>query len=273
MKHIHFFYTALCVAALLGGCKGKDGDPGPAGAVGSAGPAGPSGQNLSGSIVGFVNPMTEDGVTLSKGGVLVTITSVMPQLTQTTDANGRYEFANLPAGTYNLSYNRSDLGLYKIFGYGHVGGSQPSFLNETYLTALSTTYLSNLVVTSPSFNSFRPEANFSAYATSASSSFNPSNYNYFQVVVYASNTPGVSSTASKLLGTFYTYSSSSSQLSSFTVSRAEFVAAGFTPGTRVYAVVYGAPSYNSRYIDVVTGRTIFPGINTNGSQEVSFTAP
>ena len=56
-----FACVVLSAGLLLTGCKGKDGDPGPVGAAGATGPVGPSGQNLTGSILGFVNPVSEDG--------------------------------------------------------------------------------------------------------------------------------------------------------------------------------------------------------------------
>ena len=97
-----FLAVAVATTLLLGGCKGKDGDPGPAGAPAPV---------LTGSIVGFVAPLDENGQVLSKAGVLVTLANTSPQLAQTTDANGRYEFANVRSGTYNLVFSRADLAL------------------------------------------------------------------------------------------------------------------------------------------------------------------
>jgi len=277
---MHYFSKFACVVLsaglLLTSCKGKDGDPGPAGAAGPTGPAGPSGQNLTGSVLGFVNPVSEDGVALAKAGVTVTITSVTPQLTQTTDANGRYEFTNLRNGTYNLTFSRSDLGLFKMFGYGHVGGDQPTVVGSaagpTYLTAVSRTAISNLTVMSPRF-----DPQFGYYALFNGFVSNPVSLSpYRGVAIYGSTGPGTTSAIGTLIGRYFVYQGSGGGSSStnIQVSRADFTAAGFASGSTVSAIVYGVPDYyNVSYIDTATGRTVFSGINPVGSQVVTFIVP
>lgn len=259
----NFVCAVFGAALLLTGCKGKDGDPGP---------AGPAGQNLTGSILGFVNPVSEDGVALTKSGVTVTITSVTPQLTQTTDANGRYEFTNLRNGTYNISFSRPDLGLYKLFGYGHVGGDQPSVVGNTYLSGVSRTVVTNLTVASPRFDSqYGYHALFSGTVTNAAS-ISP----YRRVVIYGSTGPGTSATASTLIGDYFIYQGNggSGSLATIQVSRGIFNAAGFASGSIINAIIYGVPDYyNVSYMDPTTGRTVFSGLNPVGSQVVSFIVP
>ena len=266
MQHISkSIYAIFCAAVLLTNCKGKDGDPGP------AGPAGPAGPSLSGNIVGFVNPVDEDGDPLSKAGVTVTITSVTPQVTQTTDATGRYEFANLPNGTYNLSYSRTGLGLYKVFGYGLVGGNQPGLLNTTYLSQVSSTMVSNLTASTPQFNS-----NSGYYTELSATLSNPtSTSNYRRMAVYASATTGVNSTTGTLIGEYFVYQGNGGgQTGTVQVSRAALTAAGFATGSRVYAIAYGSPDYyNVSYTEIATGRVVLTALNPVGSREVSFIAP
>ena len=260
-----FICVVFGAGVLLTGCKGKDGDPGP------AGPQGPAGSSLTGSILGFVNPVSEDGNALPKAGVTVTITSVTPQLTQTTDANGRYEFANLRAGTYNLAYSRTDLGLYKIFGYGHVGGDQPSVVGPTYLSATSRTTITNLTVASPRFD---PQYGYYALFTGSVSNA-LSNSPYRRLVVYGSAASGTSATTGTLIGNYFVYQGSGSgSTTTVQVPRADFNAAGFASGTTINVVVYGAPDYyNISYIDTATGRMVVSGLNPVGSQVVSFIVP
>ncbi len=263
-----FLSVAVATTLLLGGCKGKDGDPGPAGATGATGP---SGQNLSGNIVGFVNPVDEDGNPVSKSGVAVTVLNTNPQLVQTTDANGRYEFANLSSGTYNFSFSRPDIGLYKTYGFAHVGGDQPSFANLRTFSTISRTVVISATASAPMYNptfgNYVP-VTVSLYSPSASNSQSP----YRRVVLYASTTPGVTAATGTFVREYYIYTGGGSN--DFQVTRAEMNAAGFTSGTPVYGVLYGAPYYyNTSYTDIVTGRTVYPGLNMTGSQPVSFFVP
>ena len=274
MHHLSKFVCfVLSAGLLLTGCKGKDGDPGPAGATGAAGPSGP---NLTGSILGFVNPVSEDGASLSKAGVTVTITSVTPQITQTTDANGRYEFTNLRNGTYNLTFTRPDLGLFKVFGQGHVGGDQPSVVGcaggVTYLSGVSRTTVTNLTVVSPRFD---PQiGNYALFNFFVSNSVSTSSYR--RVVIYGSAGAGTTSTTGTLIGSYFVYqgSGSGSNSTSIQVLRADFNAAGFASGTAISAILYGTPDYyNISYIETATGRTVFSGMNPVGSQVVTFIVP
>lgn len=271
-----FACVVLSAGLLLTGCKGKDGDPGPVGAAGATGPVGPSGQNLTGSILGFVNPVSEDGAALAKAGVLVTITSVTPQLTQTTDANGRYEFTGLRNGTYNLTFSRPDLGLFKVFGHGHVGGDQPSVVGSvggsTYLTGVSRTAIVSLTVGSPRFD---PQYGFHALFSFILS--NPASLSqYRRVAIYGSSGSGTNSTTGTLIGSYFVYqpSGGSGIPTTIQVSRADFNVAGFASGSTVNAIAYGVPEYyNVSYIDTATGRTVFGGMNPVGSQVVTFIVP
>jgi len=87
---------------------------------------------LKGNIVGFVNLVDETGTEVEdKSGVNVT----MEGLTSLANTNedGRFEFKNVPAGTYNLIYNKTDYGVYKRFSYQFIGGNLPALVNETTL--------------------------------------------------------------------------------------------------------------------------------------------
>lgn len=259
-----FIGVALSAALLLTGCEGKEGDPGP------AGPAGPAGPSLTGSLVGFVRPVGEDGDQLSKAGVVVTVTNVTPQLTQTTDATGRYEFANLRNGTYNLTYTRPGLGLYKVFGFGHVGGEQPSFVGTTFLSQISSTTVTNLTVVLPQF-----DPNNGSYAQLSATVANPtSSISYQRVAVYASASAEVTSATGTLLGDYYVYQGSNDPTGTINIPRAAFTGAGFATGSRIYIIAYGAPNYYGNfYTEIATGRQVLTALNPVGSQVVSFFVP
>lgn len=253
--------VALSVAALLSNCKGKDGDPGP------AGPAGPA---LTGSIVGFVSPISEDGDNLNKAGVTVSITSVTPQLTQTTDANGRFEFRALKTGTYNFTFSRTGLATNKVFGFAHLGGEQPTVLPLTYITSPSQTSVYGISATAPQNNApYGPMVglNVSVFNSTATSP-------YRAVAVYASTSPNVSATTGSLLGVYYVYQNGSSTQTTLSLTRSRFAGIGIASGSTVYLVAYGAPYYaNVSYTDPTTGATVLTGLSANPSSVVTTTAP
>lgn len=269
-----FLSVTVLVTALLTGCKGKDGDPGPAGANGTNGPAGPSGQNLTGSIVGFVSALDESGQPLSKAGVLVTLANVSPQLTQTTDANGRYEFTNMRGGTYNLTYSRADLGTYKVFGFGHTGGDQPSVVPGIYygnsipLVGISTASILSFSAGPPATNST------GTYYVPIQATFGPGSNYFSQFVLFASTTPAVNSSNGTLLQPS-SYSGGSSGITTVRLSQAQLNGAGFPRGTRVYLIAYALTGFyaNYSYTEVSTGRLVFPSMNPNASSVISVLVP
>lgn len=264
-----FACLALSAALLLNGCKGKDGDPGPAGAAGATGAAGTagtpgapgtSGQNLTGTLYGFVAPVDEYGIALPKSGVTVTLEGVTPASTATTNSDGRYEFANLRNGTYNLSYSRTGLGTVRRLGVGHVGGDQPTFLGTSSISAPSTTTLGTLSVSNPSTNSVTVNVPFSNPGAQGS---------FVRLAIYASSSPGTTAANGTLLTTI---STTASPLS-FVISKATFNSAGFASGTAVYIVAYGAPSVLTSYADPLTGRIIYNGLTATSTNQVAFIVP
>lgn len=255
MKKISALLLAsLCAASLLTGCSGKDGDPGP---------TGPAGPNLTGALVGFVNPVDQYGDLLAKSGVTVTLDGVTPALTTTTNADGRYEFANVRNGTYNFTFSRTGLASTRRIGVGHIGGDQPTFLGTSFVSEPSTTVVGNVSVDRirndieldiPFSNSGAPEDAF------------------LDFVVYASSSPGTTAANGVFLASPYGYLGFSNSTEA-RISKSRLNASGFASGTRVYAVVYGAPRYRNSYTDPSTGRVVYSGLSATPSNQVSFIVP
>lgn len=249
--------------ALLSGCSGKDGDPGPSGATGATGatgPAGPSGQNLTGTMYGFVNAFDEYGNPSAKNGITITLDGVTPAATATTNADGRYEFASLRNGTYNLSFSRTGLGAVRRIGVGHVGGDQPTFLGTNSISAASTTTIGNIAVTSV----FPTSASINIPFTNAGA---PSN-SFLRFAVYAGSASGVTAANGTVL--FTTSATNSPFITS--IPKATLNSAGFASGTTVYVVVYGTPSVLTSYSDPASGRIVYNGLGTVSNQ-VAFIVP
>lgn len=265
-KITNLLFASVCATLLLTGCSGKEGDPGPTGPAGAAGPAGPAGpvaSVLTGSVIGFVSPVNEAGNLLEKSGVLVTIEGLTPATTATTDVNGRYEFKNLRAGTYNFIFSRSDLSTYRRIGQGHIGGEQPTIAFVTTVTQPSSTRVLDPMV-------------MSANSTDLYLGFNLSNQNlptnsFYRYMIYVGTNQNVTAAD----GMWYAntvYGTSRSGDVGQVLTRSVLNSMGFASNTSVYAVIYGLPNLSASYIDVMTGRTVLTGLGTP-SQAVRFTVP
>jgi len=87
---------------------------------------------LEGNIVGFVNLVDEAGNEVEdKSGVNVTIEGLTSSAN--TNEDGRFELSNVPAGTYNIIYNKTGYGSYKRFSFQFIGGDIPAMTYETTL--------------------------------------------------------------------------------------------------------------------------------------------
>ena len=278
MKNIsNLFLAFTCAAALLGGCTGKQGDPGPTGATGATGAAGAtgatgtSGQNLTGSIVGFVSPVDENGnLSTTKSGIVVSIDGTNPAVTATTNADGRFELANVRNGTYNLTYTKAGLATYHRYGLGHVGGDQPTYLGTTTITPVSTIYASNL---SPSYST----GSVTLYFTLN----NPVAISTFRFAVLASNTSTFTSSSSFVTSgitspSYYSYpytGTATSTTYSISISKATLNSLGYNSGTPVYLAVVGSTSYYGSYSDPSTGRIVYPALNLTSPANTAVVVP
>jgi hypothetical protein len=263
----NLLFASICALSLLASCAGKDGDPGP------AGPAGPAGPSLTGSIVGFVNPLDQFGDEQAKSGVTVTVENTSPLLTTTTDANGRYEFPNVKSGTYNIAFSKAGFGMVKIQGYPHVGGDQPSYLYSREIVGIATTTVTSIAVGAVqppnSSNGFNDYVLPLTIRLANSSLPNANNGLYAQVFV--GKTAAVTS-ATGIQMTSVSYYSGSTYPTY--LSRGMMNRAGFATGTTAYAIVYGAPNYyDYGYVDLATGLPVYTSLSTTPSQVVSFIVP
>lgn len=79
--------------------------------------------DLEGSLVGYVFTFDEYANLLEDhSGVKVSALGVARVFETHPDAAGRFEFKNLPAGTYELHFEKQGFGMLKHFGVQHLGG-------------------------------------------------------------------------------------------------------------------------------------------------------
>jgi hypothetical protein len=241
------FLSTAVVSALLGGCKGKDGEPGP---------------SLTGNIVGFVNPYDEVGNPISKAGVAVSLDGTTPLATATTDANGRYEFQGIRNGTYNATFSRTDISTFRRISLGHIGGDQPTYLGTSSLTQPASTRASNLTVTS------YPSSGYVSLQCTLANTVMPSgSLNRYAVYV------GTTTPVTPANGVLYTISSTSFSTATASLSKSSLNSLGFASNTAVYTAVYGIAYNYSSYADPATGRFQYSGLSTAPSNTAAFIVP
>jgi hypothetical protein len=86
--------------------------------------------DLKGSLVGYVFTFDEYANRLyDQSNVQVTALG-LDHFSIRTDKNGRFEFKDLPAGTYELHVEKEGFGTMKQFGVQHLGG-EPTLLGQT----------------------------------------------------------------------------------------------------------------------------------------------
>jgi hypothetical protein len=89
---------------------------------------------FKGNIVGFVSLVDESGNEIEdKSGVNVSMEGLANTITNNI---GRYEFSDVPAGTYKIIYDKTGYGTYKRFNYQFIGGNVPAVVPETSLFVL-----------------------------------------------------------------------------------------------------------------------------------------
>ncbi len=97
--------------------------------------------DLEGNLVGYVLTFDEFGGLLDNHEKVIVTALGQGRYSTHTDQNGRFELKGIPAGTYELDFDKSGFGSMKQFGIQHLGGS-PTILgakgqiNYSYGTAI-----------------------------------------------------------------------------------------------------------------------------------------
>jgi hypothetical protein len=151
--------------------------------------------DLKGNMAGYVytfGEFAESGIPDDKSGVTVIVLGTK-EYTTTSDKNGRFEFSKLPAGTYELQFQKNGYGTLKQFGIKHLGG-EPTVLNSAFdhssygsafvLHALPTTAITELKIEKDSlfcgitFQGVMPEALYIQLFLSRTENFDSKSADY-----------------------------------------------------------------------------------------------
>ena len=261
--------------------------------------------NPAGILEGMVVLYDEFGNQLSNySGAIVTLDST--SYTTTTDSTGKYILKNVPTNTYyNFTFSKAGYGSYHYPNYlfALTGGNAPvqtnisnNNTNSNYYTnstprvglyQISTSVIQAFTVAVS--NSDTSSLNITATVKNSNPAYTASDA--IGVVVFVSSQKNVSSTNYEYTVPATLYNYGTNQVGVFAGSGAAinavgtytFLASGstysFTPssspynypvGTTLYFIAYGCSgNYQFNYLNIATGLTVFPSINSTASAIVS----
>jgi Carboxypeptidase regulatory-like domain len=228
----------------------------------------PNGVNLNGSV----NLYDDKGNAQSdKSGVLVSIHSRTndSSFTATTDASGAYSFVSKNYGVYDIQFEKSGYGTYKVEGFTHYYVQatpwNPNVVPTANMGTLSTTAITGLSYVDNTYNG----GPGMSYTLTVSPDPNTNSRAYFRG--FLSTDPNVSST------NFSAYSVVKSIISNNATggfTRDELITSyGFSTGQTVYLKVYGESVQSNDYFDEKSGKRVFPNLNATTVPAISFIVP
>lgn len=243
-KHI----AGLLCVAVIASCNNPNETPAPA----------------SGPLSGTVQVWDDKTTTLTdNSGVTITVDDLTGTST-TTDAAGKYSFANLPYNLHDFTISKTGYGTYKLFGVSHVSSTNGTVLPAIQFGKQATTSVTSLTVSGNTYNGTPGVSLLYSVAPT------PTGSNRGYVRYFLSTDKGVSNTN-------YTYASPVFSALNNNVTggfgKEDLLTAGFTTGQTVYVRLYGESVQSNAYTDPNVGVRTFPNINTTTVAAVSFVMP
>jgi hypothetical protein len=248
MKQLTGLLGFVCILSLslITSC-GNDDDPVP--------------QPSKGSITGTVDAYDDKTTSIAdRSGFTVALGSTGK--TATTDASGRFSFADVAYDSYDLTVSKTGFGTFKIFGVN----LQSTSLNVPTITmgSVSTTAVTSLTYNNNQYNGVAG----ASYIYSTSPAPTTTNRGYTRSFLSTSN--GVSSTNYTAFSAVRSNASNNVN-GGFTAD--ELYGFGFRTGQTVYLKMYGESLFSNAYLDPSTGKTVFPNLNSTSPAAISFIVP
>jgi len=248
MKQLTGLLAFICLISLnmITAC-GSDDDPVP--------------QPSKGTITGTIDAYDDKNNAIAdRSGFTVALGSTGK--TATTDASGRFTFADVAYDRYDLTASKTGFGTFKTFGVN----LQSSTLNVPTITmgSVSTTAVTSLTYNNNQYNGVAG----ASYIYSTSPAPTTTNRGYTRSFLSTSNAVSSSNyTAfSAVRG-----NASNNVNGGFTAD--ELYGFGFRSGQTVYLKMYGESLFSNSYLDPATGKTVFPNLNSNSPASISFVIP
>gem|GEM_PF-4141720 len=246
--------SALLALGLLAGCHRSE----------------PTPASLPPSITGTVQVRSQRSMSLPAAGVTVTVAGSQPVVSATTGEDGRFALPSLPAGSYDLQFSRAGLSTFALLGVPHPKADSTTQLTNAFIVGEEPTVQAADLAVVPS--SLPDQVNLRMTVRS------PQPITDYTRVVYVNTSPNVSflNTRACLVLFGGTSTPGTSFTTTWSLNRADLQRGGYTfaPGTKLYAVLYGAGALATSYIDPATSNSMtWYHPNMTPSQVVSFTMP
>lgn len=211
------------------------------------------------NITGSVNLYDEGTTKIDNSNMTITVEGTSPTISATTDTKGDFTLSNVPFGTYTIRYEKTGFGTFKKFAIEHKNNAT-AILNTPSIGKNSTTQITNLeakisginVILSVTTNPAGSIGNsrYVRYFLSSNSNVGNENYTYFSTGLVSQINPKV-----------------------ITLLNKDLVNTGFSSGQTLYVKIYGDSFWSNEYEDPNLSRKIFPNLNTNTTNSVSFIMP
>lgn len=240
-----FIALSLCAITLLASCS-KDSDT-PTVSRGS----------LSGTIIAY-----DDKTSSSSNASGFTVTLLPTGKTATTDAAGKFNFADLAYDSYDLTVSKTGYGTYKLFGVNLQSASQN--IPSISMGAVSTTTVTAFTLNNTQYNG-GPGVSY-IYSTSPAPS--SSNRGYTRAFLGTANDV---SSSNYVAFSSVRSNQSNSVNGGFTAD--ELYAMGFRTGQPVFIKLYGESAFSNSYLDPATSKTVFPNLNATSPSPITFIVP
>ena len=244
MKNVKILGLIL-VLILAGACKKEDDVPLP---------------TPKADIFGFAELYDNGTNQVDQSGMKIYIEGKENAFYSTTNSEGKFSIKDVELGTYTIVYAKNGYGTHKIFDIkvkadeDHVSLNTPSLgqLSTTKITSLSVNIDGSDVVltyeTDPAGNSTSPK--YVRYFFNDNSGVSSSEYTYHTAVYQINNSPHEKR-----------------------FSEYDLTDMGFNSGDEIFVKVYSDSFWSNEYDNPTLNRKIFPNLNSNSADEVSFVIP
>ena len=210
----------------------------------------------SADILGSVNLYDEGTTEIDNSNMTVSVEGTSKSAT--TDAEGDFVLTDVTFGTHTLVYEKTGYGTFKKYGIDHTNGNTVVTENPS-LGEMSTTSITNLTISEQNntitvVTTVDPEANIG----------NPRYIRYF----FSTDSDVSNENYDAVLDTF------KAEINPYNLNltTTSLEALGFQTGQTVYVKCYGESFWSNQY-DNPDGTTVFPNLNMNAAEAVSFVVP
>jgi len=214
-----------------------------------------------GKIQGTIRLTDEFGVELaSNDGMVITAGAGEDGISA---SDGTFSVDGLPSGTYHLEYSKSGFGTFKKFNIQVNANTSTGITvlqGVDYLGQKSTTVVSQLTA---SVNMTDTTLSFGCSLTPAPTVVQPRSFRLFFAKQSSVNTDNYLYTPSNS----WTATVSPGLVTGFDTDN--FYNNGFAPGDSVYAIAYGESIRTNTYTDPVTGKKIYPNLNSGSPSNIA----